>query len=277
MVNDLRGPRPIPAPPVRAAAWTPPLAAFSLALAASQAAAADFRFEEGIARNPEARTEMYREQHWIRSEAGQPVGRLVLYRCPDGTAFARKRVDYRDSATAPAFALEDRRSGYREGLRRSGAPMLFVKSGNNAAERAASVAVNDLVADAGFDEFIRKQWPLLVAGRSLPLDFAVPSRLRSLPFSLQRSGEAVINGEQAWRFELRLDSWLAMFAPKIEVAYGKVSRRLLQFQGLSNLRDDRGVDSLVARIDFETPAKVSDEAAWAAAASQPLSACRAGR
>jgi hypothetical protein len=139
------------------------------------------------------------------------------------------------------------------------------------------VAVNDLVADAGFDEFIRKQWTALVAGRSLPLDFAVPSRLRSLPFSLQRTGEAQVNGEKAWLFELRLDNWLAVFAPKIEVAYGKDSRRLLRFMGLSNLRDDRGVDSLVTRIDFETPAKASDEAAWATAATQPLSACRAGR
>jgi hypothetical protein len=253
------------------------LATFALALAASQAAAAELRFEEGIARNPEARTELYREQHWIRSQAGQPVERLVLYRCPDGTAFARKRVDYRDSATAPAFTLEDRRSGYREGLRRSGAATLFVKDSGEAAERAAAITGKALVADAGFDEFIRGQWSALVAGRSLPLEFAVPSRLRSLPFSLQRRGETVINGEQAWRFELRLDSWMAVFAPKIEVAYGKQSRRLLQFQGLSNLRDDRGVDSLVARIDFETPVRPSDEAAWAAAARQPLSACRAGR
>ena len=276
-MNDRRAPRPSPVPPARAAAWTPPLAGFALALAASQAAAADVRFEEGIARNPEARTEMYREQHWIRSEDGRPVERLVLYRCPDGTAFARKRVDYRDSATAPAFALEDRRSGYREGLRRGGAATLFVKDGGKTPERAAAVAVKDLVADAGFDEFIRKQWPALVAGRSLPLDFAVPSRLRSLPFLLQRSGETVVAGQAAWIFRLRLDGVLGWFAPNIEVAYGKTDRRLLQFRGLSNLRDDRGRDSLVARIDFETPSRASDEAAWTAAASQPLSACRAGR
>lgn len=276
-MNDRHASRPTLSPPARAAAWTAPLATFALAFAASQAAAADVRFEEGIARTPQARTEMYREQHWIRNQTGRPIERLVLYRCPDGTAFARKRVDYRDSATAPGFVLEDRRSGYREGLRRGAAPSLFVKTGSNAAERAASVAVTDLVADAGFDEFIRKQWPALVAGRSLALNFAVPSRLRSLPFSLQRSGEIVVAGEKAWLFELRLDSWLAVFAPKIQVAYGKDSRRLLRFQGLSNLRDDRGVDSLVTRIDFDTPAKASDEAAWAAAASLPLSACRSGR
>jgi hypothetical protein len=99
----------------------------------------------------------------------------------------------------------------------------------------------------------------------------------SQAFSVQRKGETAISGEPAWLFELRLDGWLGVFAPKIEVAYGKDSRRLLRFQGLSNLRDDRGEESLVARIDFETPSRPSNEAAWIAAARQPLSACRAGR
>ncbi len=253
------------------------VAAFALAAATPAMAASELRFEEGIARDPARATEMYREQHWIRSENGRTLERLVLYRCPDGTAFARKRVDYRGSATAPAFALEDARSGYREGLRRAAAPVLFFKAGTDAGERAAAVPGNALVADAGFDEFIRKQWPALVAGRSLALDFAVPSRLRSLPFSLQRSGETVVAGQAAWVFRLRLDGVLGWFAPNIEVAYGKDDRRLLRFKGLSNLRDGRGEDSLVARIDFETPARPSDEAAWAAAARQPLSTCRAGR
>ena len=276
-MNEPCAPRLPPSPPARAAACLSVLTALLAALTTNQAAAAQLRFEEGVARNPTNNSELYREQHWIRSEAGRPIERLVIYRCPDGTAFARKRVDYRESLTAPTFTLEDRRSGYREGLRRGGAPTLFVQPGRQSGERAAPVAANRLVADAGFDEFIRKQWPALVAGRSLPLDFAVPSRLRSLPFSLQRSGEAVVAGEKAWLFQLRLDGWLGVFAPKIEVAYGKDSRRLLRFLGLSNMRDDRGVDSLVARIDFQTPPQASDEAAWTAASRQALSSCRAGR
>jgi hypothetical protein len=36
---------------------------------------------------------LYREQHLLRSAGGRPRERLVMYRCPDGRAFARKRVD----------------------------------------------------------------------------------------------------------------------------------------------------------------------------------------
>ena len=177
-----------------------------VALAATGARAGEdaLRFEEGVARNPSTSTVMYREQHWTRRQADKLVERLVLYRCPDGTAFARKRVDYRGSAISPAFAFEDRRSGHREGLRRNARPTLFFQAPGQSGERLAAMKSGSFVADAGFDEFVRRQWSALVAGRSMPLDFALPSRLRSLPFSVRRQGEAVIAGEKAWVFRLKL-------------------------------------------------------------------------
>jgi hypothetical protein len=234
-----------------------------------------------VAHRPGSDSELYVEQHWIRSEGGRPLERLVLYRCPDGIAFGRKHVDYHDSLTAPNFALDDRRSGYREGLRsrpRAGAPaLLFFRANGRTAERSASLAAGPVVADAGFDEFIRQHWQPLVAGKSLALEFAVPSRLRSMGFSISRAGSTRIGGEDAWVFRLRLSGLLGLIAPAIDVSYGQQSRRLLRFEGLSNLRDDRGDDSLVARIDFASPARPASEAQWQAALTAPLSACRTGR
>ena len=45
------------------------------------------------------------------------------------------------------------------------------------------------LSDAGFDEFIRDNWTPLVAGESVPLRFAVPSRLACSP---------VIAGRRPW-------------------------------------------------------------------------------
>lgn len=260
-------------------AFTPRLCALLTVLFAGPSLATDdaLRFEEGVARNPSTAAEMYREQHWIRSQAGRLVERLVLYRCPDGTAFARKRVDYRSSVISPAFAFEDRRSGHREGLRRATTPMLFFQAPGAAAERMARIDKAGFVADAGFDEFIRRHWSGLATGRAMPLEFALPSRLRSLPFSVRRQGSAMVAGEKAWVFRLKLDGLLGLVAPSIDVSYGQASQRLLRFQGLSNLRDDAGKDQLVARIDFPKPAAASDEVRWQAAAATPLSACRTGR
>jgi hypothetical protein len=275
---------------------TPPRRGPGLALAAglallpvavdatAQAAPATLQFEEGVAHRPGSRVELYREQHWLRRAGTQALERLVLYRCPDGTAFGRKRVDYRSSATAPEFVFEDRRSGYREGLRRGATTELFYRATTHspelrASERPAPLAAGaaESVADAGFDEFVRRHWSALLAGHSVPLRFALPSRLRSMGFSLQRAGQATVAGERAWIFRLKLDGWLGLVAPRIDVSYGQISRRLLRFEGLSNLRDDAGDKPLLARIDFATPARPATEAQWQAAAQAPLSACRAGR
>ena len=234
------------------------------------------RFEEGIARDPASQVELYREQHWIRSQSGQLSERLVLYRCPEGTAFARKRLDYRTSGIAPQFRFEDRRFGYLEGLRQGSIPEVFVRKTTDAPMQSSELSATGLVADAGFDEFIRSRWSTLVAGAAVPFAFAVPSRLESLEFSLRKVGQARVADEAAWIFRLRLSGWLGWLAPHIDVYYGQQSRRLLRFEGLSNLRDDSGENPLQAQIDFATPARPASEAQWQAMSTTPLSVCRTG-
>lgn len=245
-------------------------------LGAVPVAQAAITFEEGLARDPDSNQLLYREQHLVRRGDGQVLERLVLYRCSDGTAFARKRVDYRASAQAPSFALEDARDGYGEGLRRSGAgETVWVREGADGSERSAPLRPHpQTVADAGFDEFIRRNWQPLLAGESVPLRFAVPARLESLGFKVSRVGTARFGSEQAELFRLRLGGWLGWIAPHIDVAYGRDSRRLLRFEGLSNLRADDGESQLQARIEFPAPAVDAGEPQWREFAGAPLSACR---
>ena len=249
--------------------------ALTAALLFAPGARAGLSLEEGIARDTGGEGLLYTEQHLVRREGDRPLERLVIYRCADGTAFARKTVDYRQSRLAPAFSLEDARMGYREGLRRTRGPgEVFVREGAGDRERAAALDPRTGVADAGFDEFVRQHWDALMAGEAVPLHFAVPSRLESLGFRIRRVGDTVVAGEPATVFQLGLGGWRGWIAPRIDVAYGRESRRLLRFEGLGNLRDDRGEDQLEARIDFPRPARPADEAQWRAFASEPLSACR---
>lgn len=264
---------------VKAAKSVTRILLLGLALASGVAVAdPGLSYEEGIARDPQGKTELYREQHFLRSDGERPLERLVLYRCPGGALFARKRIDYHGSRLAPSFLLDDRRSGYREGMRASPAGAeLFFRLRAGAAEQSAPVALSGLVADAGFDQFIHRQWLTLLAGKALPLQFAVPSRLRSMSFSVRRAGSARIAGEAAWVFSLRLDGWLGLVAPSIEVSYSQRSRHLLRFQGLGNLRDDRDEHPLQVRIDFPSAASPASEAQWQAALQAPLTACTTGQ
>ena len=232
----------------------------------------------GLAVDLRDATPMYEEHHLLRGTPQAPVERLVVYRCPSGVAFARKHVRYDANPLAPEFALDDVRFGYREGAeRRDGALVAFVRRDVASAEARQRVeATPRLVIDAGFDELVRLRWDALQRGDSVPLDFLVPSRGRSYRFTIKRIGARLIEGEPASVFRLGLGGMLGWFAPDLEVSYRDADRRLMQFAGLTNIRENRD-DSLSARIDFPAQREfVPDAAAWQRAAGEPLVACRVG-
>ena len=257
------------------AGWRHWLALGMLALAAAPAAAS-LHAVRGEARVIDGGRLLYREEHLVREEGGVPAARLVLYRCPSGPAFARKTVDYRDSATAPAFSLVDARDGYREGLRRRHG-RIEVWSGRGTPAPAALEPVEaPLVADAGFDEFLQRHWDALLAGQAPAFAFVVPVRGRALGFEVEHLGAERIEGVPVERFRLRLDGLLGLVGPNLVVAYTADDHRLRRFKGLTNLRDDAG-EPLQARIDFAGPPHAVDDDAWQAALDEPLVDCTLGR
>lgn len=248
------------------------LALVLLAMLAIAPAHARVTAVEGDARDPDGGRLLYREEHLVRHEGDRPVERLVMYRCPDGSAFARKRVDYRPSLIAPDFELVDAR-GYREGLRREGGQPVLWSSESRA--RRVGAAKAPLVADAGFDEYLRQRWGALASGQPQPVAFAVPSFGRALPLRIRSAGRHQRAGTPVYRFELALDGLLGAFADSISVEYDAGDRRLRHFRGLTNVRDADG-DQVEAVIDFPRAPRVVDAARWQALASAPLARCTLG-
>ena len=248
-----------------------PALALGVALAAAPAAATGWREEIGLAADLDSGQPLYSEQHLMRSAPdGRLLERVVLYRCTDGTPFARKRVDYRIALKAPAFQFEDARSGYREGvLRQADGATVFVQR-PDAAVRQAPLPGGALVADAGFDPWVRAQWSRLTTGERVPMAFLVPARLASYEFKVY---EVAADGATR-RFRLRLGGLFGWIAPHIDVVYDEADQRLLRFEGLSNLRDDAGEEQLEVRIEFAEPPRAKPAAAVERLAAESLRACR---
>ena len=172
---------------------------------------------EGDAYAPGNGRLLYRESHWRDQGAGVDT-RIVLYRCPDGTAFARKRIRVVPNAQAPDFVLVDARYGYSEGVRSKGdAREVFVRANKTAAERVAPIRIQaETVIDAGFDAFVRTHWDALSGTRATPLSFVVPSRLAALDFNVRRIDGETIDGHAVRRFRLALASWYGGLLPHID-------------------------------------------------------------
>lgn len=237
--------------------WLPALAAATLAGSLSAAAIPEGRVFHGDAYDTRSGALLYRESHYLfRDDDG--AGRLVLYRCRDGVPFARKHVFYGEQPQAPAFSLRDARIGYREGLRRGRlGPEVYVQEGRDQAEQHALIdAVPDMVADAGFDEFVRRYWDVLQRGETLRFPFLVPSRLQVMDFRVRKYDSDKEGDERESIFRLQLGAWWAFVLPHIDVAYRDRDQRLMRFEGLTNIRDPAG-KNLSARIVFD-PAYETD-------------------
>lgn len=242
---------------------------FVLLLTAAPALAG--RAYVGLAADPERGTPLYEEHHFVRDDGE----RLVLYRCTDGTVFARKHVRAGVDAQAPAFELEDARFGYREGVQREGRHVFAYvrRSATHPLRRNAVPVTPRLVVDAGFDEFVRRHWGELQRSKPASLDFLVPSRRRTYAFSVKRLRGQTVDGEAASVLRLGPSGMLGWFAPAIEVVYRDRDRRLLRFEGITNVRENPD-DSLTATIVFpplrEKPLAAAE---WDIASDVPLTAC----
>ena len=129
-----------------------------LALFTCMPAFGSVRYEQGKAWDPRKTRVLYTESHWTRFAGSVPVHRTVLYQCADGTPFARKEIRYSPSVLAPAFSFRDARHDYQEGLNwADGKASLWYSEAGVRKSKPLPAAPN-LVADAGFDEFIRARW-----------------------------------------------------------------------------------------------------------------------
>lgn len=194
---------------------------------------------------------LYTESHWISETRGQRE-LLVLFECPGGRPFARKQVRAAGLTQTPSFVLDDARTGYREGVRErdGGLREVFVREITEQPEKSALLTTAPgLVVDAGFDSFIREHWNALTTGNPQHLDFLVPSRLRSYPFTLSLADDEWVDGKPLRRFLLELDTWYSFAIPPISIAYATDSRSIREYQGASNVRDRNG-KTLNVRIEF---------------------------
>jgi hypothetical protein len=252
-------------------AATAALCLFALVSVASPLSAAE-RYE-GIAYERGSERIVYRETHWLFDRDGMHQ-RLVLYRCTDGRAFARKWVREAPSAVAPDFDYEDGRDGYREGVRTDhGSRVVFVRENARAELKTRPLPQRaDGVLDAGFDAFVRAHWEDFDAGRAPQLDFLIPSRFEFLPFVLFGMRDTTWTGAPARRLTMRLQGWYGFALPGIDLTYDR-GGRLEEFDGVGNVRDAAGKHQNV-RIVFPAEAVRAEvpESDVAQAGAEPLAA-----
>ncbi|HDS1530292.1 TPA: hypothetical protein QEK88_004580 [Stenotrophomonas maltophilia] len=233
------------------------------------ALAAPWLRSEGVATSAQGEI-LYREVHW-RREATEGAERWVLYQCPGGQPFARKHLPASSRPQARGYSLEDRRSGQAAEVQAAGDSVSIDWKENAASElrQRRLESPPDAVIDAGFDSAVRLHWPALMRGEHISLPFLVPGRQRYFPAQVRRTGPVRWQGLDAQAIEVSLDTWYGGIAPRLSLVYASADRRLLEFRGTSNLRDERGSYPQVT-VRFSSPAAERPAGDWQQAWTQPL-------
>ena len=144
----------------------------------------------------------------------------VQYRDSLGVIFAEKHLDYRQNPLSPSLLMTDYRSGVES--------------------RVSTSTQENLVVDAGFDNFVRSIWDTLDAGGNAKFPFLVVGFDKPIKMKAHRSTAGDCTAAELC-LEIKLDSWfLGMIIDPIELSYARAVRRLLRFSGISNIKGENG-------------------------------------
>lgn len=203
---------------------------------------------------------LYCEYHY--SEADQ---RKVLYVGPSGQIIATKLIDQTLSDIAPNIVQLDQRSGERREVRQlastigSTFQLIYQKNRNTSAEQDTVTLKGDVIVDAGFDPFVREHWDELITDEVQRFNFIAPGRSDAIRLKLVPSpkasqcGQDTIDPKQALCLTLKVSNLvIGLFADNIYLTYDRSSKKLITYQGLVNLTDERG-GSLSAILRYKYP------------------------
>lgn len=211
------------------------------------------RTYKGEALDLKKRTPLYIEEHEEQYRDGARTFLATTYRDIEGRIIARRSVDFSKSTLAPDFQTEDLRSGYLEGAERveGGVRLYWRKTTIDPLQERIVAVPSPAVVDAGFNNFVQERWDSIMRGERLQMYFALPFTLDYYRFRLYKDEEKVINGRNVAIVRCEIDNIvLRLFVKPIVLAYDTGTRRMVSYNGISNINDEEGKSHLV-RIEYK--------------------------
>ncbi len=201
-----------------------------------------FQFE-GKAYAIDSDTLLYSEHHQYLS----PFIHKVEYKEPDGTVFARKTVNYTQSFYSPDFELQNDRNGELIRTERQNKKIIlkYQENSQSDTEKDKLSPHPTLIIDAGFDHYITQNWTPLINGKSLTIDYLIPSMGDYYELTLK---QVDCKNDENYCFSISASSFfIRIFSQELKLTYAKFAQssqpdiyRLAQFQGRTNISDADG-------------------------------------
>ncbi|MBI3381162.1 MAG: hypothetical protein HY019_04065 [Aquabacterium sp.] len=163
---------------------------------------------------------------------------VTTYFDAQGREIARKTLDYRSNRTVPIYRMDIPAVRYAEGISSNSPQALVFKRDGDKEERKALPLDDGLVAaDAGFNQLLQDQLDTIRKGETVKFGLIVAGHTNRYGFRAKKVDEQRVDGQTVLRVLVEPDSLLRLVVPAIALSYDLKTRRLLSYQGVSNIID----------------------------------------
>lgn len=184
---------------------------------------------------------LYLEQHGVTGTCDnglfEPREHVIDYQSPGGDReFASKSLDYSNSAIRPAVDFRQPQFDETLAIKYPDASTLVVNWQTPGGERKTFDVTypDNLVVDAGFDNFVRRNWQAVQNGKSVEFRFLGPTRGEHYEFVLEAAESARISADHV--VQIRPTGVVLRFlVDPIILGYNERGA-LTDYYGLTNIR-----------------------------------------
>lgn len=185
----------------------------------------------------------YTEEHEEWQNSGEVVETFITFKDNTDQTIVKKKIDYSKNGSRPDFLLEDLRDGYLEGAESKGeyTELKYRKNSSRKLETKLIRIPEPAVVDGGFNHFVKSKWSELMEGKRIVFHFAVPSAMDYFTFRVSKVEEKNFSGKNAVIFKMEPDQLiLRSLVQPIILTYNISTKRLMQYEGISNINDLKG-------------------------------------
>ncbi len=197
----------------------------------------------GTAFDQKSGQKVYTDNHQENLEGLTHTSSKIEYKDPSGKVIARKTILFSKNSSLPDFKLEDLRDGYIEGgeILNGKYKLIYRKNKNEPLQEKILDLSTKSVADGGFDHFIKENWTELLNGKKIKFQFYAPSQLDSFQFYVKKVKQSEYEGRDSLYVKMEMDNLLLnIFIPPIFITYDIETKRIVYYEGISNINNSVG-------------------------------------
>ena len=181
----------------------------------------------------------YVEYHTVTHKNGKVSESQTIYYDASNQKIGELTSEYSFGPQFGSYDFRDIRAQYQDGAKVSEDRILLFRKKSpkdDLDEKYLSKEVDQIVGQ-GFHQFIMHNLERIAQGEVIHIRLVLPSRLDQYKFRIRKRK---VDGDTLY-IRLEIDNWLLrLFAPHVDAEYDQKNRRLLRYEGISNLEDASG-------------------------------------